>query len=63
MSATTYSSGTISVGAGSTSVTGVGTTWASAGVRAGDLLIAGTAVVPIAAVNSATSITLSRGWP
>lgn len=62
MSATTYSSGTISVGAGSTSVTGAGTSWASAGVRAGDLLIAGTAVVPIASVNSATSITLSRGW-
>lgn len=62
MSATTYSVGTVSVGAASTAVTGVGTSWASAGVRAGDLLIAGTAVVPIAAVNSATSITLSRGW-
>lgn len=62
MSATTYSAGTISVGAGSTSVTGVSTSWSSAGVRAGDLLIAGTAVVPISAVNSATSITLSRGW-
>lgn len=62
MGSTTYSSGTISVGSGSTSVTGAGTSWASAGVRAGDLLIAGTAVVPIAAVTSATSITLSRGW-
>lgn len=62
MMTSTYSAGTISVGAGSTSVTGAGTSWASAGVRAGDLLIAGTAVVPIAAVNSATSITLSRGW-
>lgn len=62
MMTSTYSTGTISVGAGSTSVTGAGTSWASAGVRAGDLLIAGTAVVPISAVNSATSITLSRGW-
>ena len=60
---TTYSTGTITVGAGSTSVAGTGTAWATSGIRAGDLLIAGTAVVPIASVNSATGITLTRGWP
>ena len=60
---TTYSIGTLSVGAGSTSVTGAGTSWAAGGVRAGDILLAAGSAVPIAAVNSATSITLARPWP
>ncbi|MFE3838601.1 hypothetical protein [Pseudogemmobacter sonorensis] len=60
---TTYSTGTITVGANSIAVTGTGTAWATAGIRAGDLLIAGTAVVPIASVNSATGLTLARAWP
>ncbi len=60
---TTYDTGTISVGAGSTAVTGVGTNWATSGVRAGDVLMAAGLDVIIATVNSATSITLKRPWP
>lgn len=60
---TTYSTGTISVGAGSTAVTGVGTNWLTAGVRAGDRLIANGLVGIIDTVGSATSITLKRAWP
>lgn len=59
---TTYSTGTISVGAGSTTVTGVGTSWLTAGVRAGDRLVANGLVGIIASVNTATSITLKRAW-
>lgn len=60
---TTYDTGTVSVGAGSTAVTGTGTSWATAGVRAGDMFMAAGLQVPIATVNSATSITLKRAWP
>ncbi|WP_370341703.1 hypothetical protein [Pararhodobacter marinus] len=60
---TLYKTGTLSVGAGSTSVTGTGTAWTTSGTRPGDLLIAGGAVAEIAAVNSATGITLANGWP
>ncbi|WP_370204645.1 hypothetical protein [Pararhodobacter marinus] len=60
---TLYKTGTLSVGAGSTSVTGSGTAWTTSGTRPGDLLIAGGAVAEIASVNSATGITLANGWP
>ena len=63
MATTTYSTGTVSVGAGSTAVTGVSTAWLTSGVRAGDMFIASGLCVPIAAVNSNTSITLARPWP
>jgi hypothetical protein len=63
MSTTTYSTGTVSVGAGSTSVTGVGTSWLTAGIRAGDRLVLAGLTARIATVNSNTSITLARGWP
>lgn len=63
MATTTYSTGTISVGAGSTAVTGVGTAWATIGIQPGDMLMAAGLVVRIAAVNSNTSITLARAWP
>lgn len=59
----TYSIGTISVGAGSTTVTGTGTQWASFGVREGDFLIADGLSGVIASVESNTSLTLARGWP
>jgi len=63
MNNTTYSTGTVSVGANSTTLTGVGTAWATAGIRPGDILfLAGQSVI-IAAVVSNTSITLKRGWP
>lgn len=60
---TTYSTGTLSVGAGSTSVTGVGTSWASSGIRAGDILIAAGNAVPIAVVGGNVALTLARPWP
>jgi hypothetical protein len=63
MATTTYSTGTVSVGAGSTAVTGVSTAWLTSGVRAGDMFMASGLCVPIAAVNSNTSITLARPWP
>lgn len=62
MSTTRYSIGTISVGAGSTSVTGTGTAWQSFGIKPGDLLFAGTGVGIVAAVASNTALTLVRGW-
>ncbi|MFD2174337.1 hypothetical protein [Rhodobacter lacus] len=57
-----YNTGTIAVTNGSTAVTGTGTSWAQI-VRAGDQLIApdGRSYV-IAAVPSATSLTLSRAY-
>lgn len=60
---TTYSTGTVSVGAGSTTVTGVGTNWITAGVEAGDIFWAAGLSVRIASVASATSLTLAFAWP
>lgn len=61
--ATTYSTGTISVGNGSTTVTGVGTAWSTAGLQAGDDFGCVGLRVPIASIDSATQITLARPWP
>ncbi|WP_411036849.1 hypothetical protein [Shinella sp. BYT-45] len=61
--ATTYNTGTASVNAGETSVTGQGTTWLTSGIRAGDLFWAAGLAVRIAAVNSNTSLTLAYAWP
>lgn len=63
MSTTTYSNGTITVGANSTSVAGSGTAWLTSGLRAGDLFVAAGLAVPIASINSNTSMTLARPWP
>ncbi len=60
---TTYSTGTVSIGANATTLTGAATSWASSGIRPGDLLLLAGNIVPIAAVNSNTSITLARPWP
>jgi hypothetical protein len=60
---TTYDTGTISVGAGSTIVTGSGTGWIAAGILAGDDFRAAGLTVEIASVDSATQITLARAWP
>jgi len=60
---TTYDTGTISVSNGSTTVTGVGTNWVAGGILPGDDFRAAGLTVEIAAVNSATSITLARAWP
>lgn len=58
-----YTTGTASVGAGSTTVTGAGTSWVANGVQAGDYLAANGLSVRIGSVNSNTSITLASGWP
>lgn len=63
MNNTTYSTGTVSVGASSTTLTGTGTAWLTNGIRAGDVLLLAGLMVVIATVNSNTSITLKRGWP
>lgn len=60
---TSYATGTVSVGAGSTTVTGSGTSWVAAGLEAGDIFWAAGLSVRIASVNSATSITLAYPWP
>lgn len=63
MATTTYSNGTISIGANSTSVAGSGTAWLTSGLREGDLFVAAGLAVPIQSVNSNTNITLARSWP
>ena len=60
---TSYSTGTVTVGAGSTSVTGSGTSFEAAGLEAGDIFWAAGLSVRIASVNSATSLTLAYPWP
>ena len=60
---TTYSTGTVSIGANSTSLSGTGTAWSSSGVRPGDMLLLAGNIVPITSVNSNTGITLARPWP
>ena len=60
---TTYRTGTVSIGANATSLTGTGTAWSSSGVRPGDMLLLAGNIVPIASVNSNTGITLARPWP
>lgn len=57
-----YGSGTISVSANGTAVTGVGTLW-SALVMPGDTLEAGGRAVRILSVTDDTHLTLAYGWP
>lgn len=62
-----YTTGTASVSSGGTAVTGSGTFWlgstANPTVRPGDLFGKAGLWVPIASVNSNTSITLAENWP
>lgn len=58
-----YTTGTVTVGAGSIFVTGMGTNWLTSGVRNGDLLAAKGLSVTIASVQSATVLTLAEPWP
>lgn len=58
-----YATGTVTLGAGSTTVTGSGTSWIAAGLEAGDIFWAAGLSVRIASVNSATSLTLAFPWP
>ncbi len=58
-----YATGAVSVNNASTAVTGVGSSWASFGIREGDYFFANGLMVPISAVGSNTGITLASGWP
>lgn len=58
-----YNTGTASVPANSTAVTGQSTNWLTSGLQAGDIFIAGGLQAEIASVNSNTSITLADPWP
>lgn len=57
-----YKSGTITVPAGGTQVTGTGTNWTGFGVRAGDILWAGGIDVAVASVEGRTALTLAFPW-
>lgn len=58
-----YKVGTVTVAAGGTSVTGTGTNFLLAGIRAGDILALKGLTVTIASVESATALTLDFAWP
>lgn len=64
---TYYDTGTVSIAAGGTVVTGVGTTWGSDVILPGDMfMVPGQAAIPpqrIASVASNTSLTLAHPWP
>jgi hypothetical protein len=59
----TYSTGTASINANETTVTGQGTTWLTMGLQAGDIFWAGGLSCRIAAVVSNTQLTLAFPWP
>lgn len=58
-----HQSGTASVNNAETAVTGQSSTWLSSGIQEGDYFFAAGYIVPIAAVASNTSITLTDAWP
>jgi len=60
---TVYTTGTITVSNGSTTVTGSGTAWNTAGIKAGDHFWGAGLSVRVASVDSATQITLAYAWP
>ncbi|MCO6050829.1 hypothetical protein NGM99_13680 [Mesorhizobium sp. RP14(2022)] len=57
-----WQTGTISLAAGGTVVTGAGTSWLTADIQAGDLLMKNNRSAIIASVDSATQITLAEAW-
>lgn len=57
-----YATGTATVAANGTAVTGQGTQWVGS-VKPGDLFAAAGLSERILSVNSSTSLTLARGWP
>jgi len=60
---TSFNTGTATLNANGTAVTGQGTTWLTSGLQAGDIFWAAGLSVRIAAVNSNTSLTLAYAWP
>lgn len=59
---TPYITGTVSVTAGSATVTGNGTGWDTSGLVAGILGVDGLSV-PVLSIDSDTSLTLAKPWP
>lgn len=57
-----YASGTITVAADGTAVTGSGTAWSAAGFTEGDLLIANGYFGIVGSVESNTALTLAQPW-
>ena len=58
-----YQTGTVSVTQGSTTLTGVGTNWAGAGIKAGDIFTIDNSVLyEVLTVNSNTDITLATAF-
>lgn len=60
---TSYNTGTATVNANGTAVTGQGTSWLTSGLQAGDMFWAAGLSVRIASVSSNTSLTLAYAWP
>lgn len=57
-----YASGTVTIAANATAVTGSGTAWLTAGFAAGDLLFANGYIALIGSVESNTALTLAQPW-
>jgi len=62
MTLSTYQTGTVSVSAGGTTVTGVGAIWTGGNAREGDVIAIGDATALIVEVVSATELTITP-WP
>lgn len=62
MTLSTYQTGTVSVSAGGTTVTGVGAIWTGGNAREGDVIVIGDASAMIVEVVSATELTITP-WP
>lgn len=60
---TSYNTGTATINAGETIVTGAGTGWLNFGLRDGDLFWAAGLSVRIASIESNTKMTLAYPWP
>lgn len=58
-----YKTGTLSVNAAATAVTGVGTAWSVNGIMQGDFLIAAGLAMAIDSVTDDTHLVLESGWP
>ena len=58
-----YTTGTVTLANGSTTVTGVSTNWLSSGLQAGDDFRALGLNVRILTVDSNTQLTLAKNWP
>ncbi|QDC00340.1 hypothetical protein [Mesorhizobium sp. 8] len=58
-----YVTGTVSIANGDTAVTGVGTAWAAADIRPGDMFMRDGYGVVIASVTDNTHLTLAENWP